>query len=69
VPSEGLIMSAVKDIARDVVEHLSEDATWDDLEYSLYVRRKIARGEADIAAGRVVSHDDIKQRLAELLRR
>jgi predicted transcriptional regulator len=52
----------VKDAAMEIVRDLPEDATWEDLQYSLYVREKIERGLADIEAGRVVSHEDIKRK-------
>ena len=52
----------VKDAAMAIVRDLPEDATWEDVQYSLYVREKIERGLADIEAGRVVSHEDIKRK-------
>jgi predicted transcriptional regulator len=52
----------VKDAAMEIVRDLPDDATWEDVQYSLYVREKIERGLADIEAGRVVSHEDIKRK-------
>jgi predicted transcriptional regulator len=43
-----------------------EQATWDDILYELYVKQKIEEGLADIAAGRTISHEELK---AELLGR
>ena len=57
-------MSTVKEAARDVIERLREDATWDDLMYELYVKQKIEQGIADVEAQRVIPHERVR---AELL--
>ena len=44
-------MSAVKDAAHKVIENLPENATWEDLECHLYVRRKVERGLKEMAEG------------------
>lgn len=57
-------MSSVKEAARQLIDHLSDQATWDDIMYELYVKQKIEEGLADIEAGRTVPHEQVK---AELL--
>lgn len=52
----------IKQAALDLVQSLPDDATWADLQYKLQVREKIERGLADIDAGRVVSHEEIKRK-------
>jgi predicted transcriptional regulator len=37
--------------------------------YELYVREAIEAGLGDVAAGRTVSHDEVKARLREVVRR
>jgi predicted transcriptional regulator len=59
-------MPSAKDAARQVIEHLPEQASWDDIMYELYVKQKIEEGLADIEAGRTLSHEAVK---AELLGR
>ncbi len=59
-------MSNAKDAARQVIDHLPEQATWDDIMYKLYVKQKMEEGLADIEAGRTVPHEQVK---AELLGR
>lgn len=54
-------MRTVKEQARQVVETLPEEATWDDLMYELYVRQKIATGLEAAERGRVVSHEEVKR--------
>lgn len=56
-------MASAKDAARQLIEQLPDQATWDDIQYELYVQQKIEEGLADIAAGRVISHEELKRRL------
>jgi len=55
-------MSA-KDAAIEVIKTLAEDADWEDIMYSLYVRQKVQKGVEDFEEGRVVSHEDMKKKL------
>lgn len=57
-------MSSVKEAARQIIDNLPDQATWDDLMYELYVKQKIENGLDDIKAGRTTPHDQLK---AELL--
>lgn len=59
-------MTSAKEAARKIIDHLPEQATWDDIMYELYVKQKMEEGLADIEAGRTVPHDELK---AELLGR
>jgi len=47
-----------KQLALQAVEQLSDDASLEDAMERLYVLESIERGRADIAAGRVVTHDE-----------
>ena len=53
-------MTSVKQAAQEIIDHLPDDASWDDLMYELYVKQKIEQGLADIEAGRTVSHEAIR---------
>ena len=55
--------------ARETIDQLPENASWDDVMYELYVREAIDAGLADVAAGRTIPHDQMKTHLRELLRR
>lgn len=57
-------MQSAKQAARQIIEHLPEQASWDQIMYQLYVKQKIEAGLADVRAGRTVSHEEVK---AELL--
>jgi predicted transcriptional regulator len=56
-------MSSIKEAARQIIENLPDQATWDDLMYELYVKQKIEEGLADIEAGRTIPHDQVKDEL------
>jgi hypothetical protein len=52
-------MATVKEEAAELISNLSDDATWSDLVYSIYVRRSIEEGLADIEAGRTYSTEEV----------
>jgi hypothetical protein len=58
----GLEMSHVKDEVRKLLDEIPEDATWDDIMYEFYVRKKIQLGLADLEAGRMVSQEEVERR-------
>ena len=53
----------IKDQARHLVEKLSEDASWDDVMYQVYVRQSIEAGLKDCREGRTVSTEEVRRRL------
>lgn len=57
-----VIMTTAKDAAKEILETLPDDATWEDLMYELYVKKKIETGLNDVREGRTVSHEDVKKR-------
>ena len=52
--------TTAKEAARQIIEHLPDQASWDDIMYGLYVKQKIEEGLADIEAGRTISHEKIR---------
>lgn len=56
-------MSIIKDEAKKMIDRLPDNATWDDIMYELYVKKKIAAGLKAAEEGKVVSHEDAKKRL------
>ena len=56
--------ATAKEAARQIIEHLSDQATWNDIMYELYVKQKMEEGLADIEAGRTIPHEELK---AEML--
>lgn len=56
-------MHAVKEMARELIEHLPDTATFDDFMYEFYVRQKIEAGLKAVNEGRTLSHDEARKRL------
>lgn len=50
----------IKREAHHLVEDLPEDATWDDLMYTIYVRQTIEAGLDDSEAGRTVDVHEVR---------
>ena len=55
MPAQG-----IKNEARCLVEQLSDEATWEDLMYEVYVRQMIEAGLEDSRAGRVLPVDEVR---------
>ena len=55
-------MPTAKKQALKMVKKLPEKATWDDIMYEIYVRKKIEAGINAADEGRVVPHEDVKKR-------
>jgi len=53
----------VKDIAKQVIDALPDEATMDDIIHALYVKAKFEHGEREIREGKGISHADARQRL------
>jgi predicted transcriptional regulator len=53
--------SNVKEEMRKITERLPDDATWEDLQYQIYVRQAIEAGLKDSKAGRVVSLEEARR--------
>jgi predicted transcriptional regulator len=54
-------VSAVKEEALKLINSLREDASWEDLIYQMYVRKKIERGIEAAEQGRVTTHEEVKR--------
>ena len=50
------------DEAREILDRLPVDSTWDDIMYEIYVRQAIEAGLADSKAGRVVEQSELRKR-------
>jgi len=59
-------MQAAKQTVRELLDRLPDDCNLDDVLYHLYVIQAIRRGQADVAAGRLIPHETVA---AELRRR
>lgn len=53
----------IKRETRRIVDELSQDATWDDLMYKIYVHQTIQAGLDDSTAGRTVDVQEVRSRI------
>ena len=61
--------AALKERARQLLDELPENATFEDLMHELYELRSIERGLVDSKAGRLTLHDEAKERVLAGLRK
>ncbi len=50
------------------IQTLSNDSSYDDIMEKLYFMQKVESGLRDIEEGRVVSHEEVKERLSQWLK-
>lgn len=56
-------MPSAKESARQAIDHLPDQASWEDIMYELYVKQKIEAGLKAVAEGRTIPHEEMKRRL------
>ena len=64
---EDVGMSTAKDDVRQMLDQIPEDASYEDIQYHIYVRQKIAKGLEDVKQGRVISQEQVERRMAAWL--
>lgn len=55
-------MSTAKKEARQLLERIPDDATWEDIRHEFYVEKKVEQGLRDLEAGEALPHEDVKKR-------
>ena len=58
-------MGIAKREALEMIERLPEAATTADILDELYFKEQVERGLRDVVEGRVISHNELKERLAQ----
>ncbi len=56
-------MSIIKEEAKMIIDNLPEQASWDDLMYQFYVRKKLEVSLRAADDGKIISHEEVKKRL------
>ncbi len=51
-----------KTAAKETIDQLPDDATWDDVMYRIYVRQKIDSGLSDVKDGKTVPTTEVRSR-------
>ena len=62
-------MNTAKEEVRKMLERLPDDASFEDIQYHIYVREKIERGLKDIQEGHVLTQEDVEERMSKWLGR
>jgi predicted transcriptional regulator len=57
----------VKEMAQKAISNLPEEATFDDIQYQLYVLECIEQGEKDFENGNVLTEGEVQQKLGKWL--
>jgi len=55
-------MGIIRKEAKKLVDGLPDEASWDDLMYEIYIRKNNDEGLTAADEGRLISHDEVKQR-------
>lgn len=56
-------MQTLKQTIHEIADQLPEQATWDDVLYTCYVRQKLDEGLRDLDEGRTYTQEEVEQRL------
>ena len=59
--------TTAKDAVREILDQLPEDASYEEIQYRIYVREKVERGLEDLEQGRVLTQEEVEQRTAKWL--
>lgn len=62
-------MNTAKEEVRTILDNLPEDVTLEDIEYQIYVRRKVSQGLRDVEEGRVIDQEEVKRRMQKWLKK
>jgi predicted transcriptional regulator len=60
-------MKTAKEEVRRMLDQIPDDATFEDIQYHIYVREKIERGLKDIQEGNLLSQEEVEQRMSKWL--
>jgi hypothetical protein len=60
-------VSNAKDEVIQLVQKLPSDATFEDIQYHIYVREKVEKGLKDIQEGRALSQVQVEEKMAKWL--
>lgn len=60
-------MSSVKATVRRVLKEMPDDASFEDIQYHIYVCDKIERGLAEVHEGHVIEQEDVERRMQKWL--
>lgn len=56
-------MANAKEEIRRILDALPDDATWEDVQYSIYVRERVERGRREAEENRLIDQDEMERRM------
>lgn len=62
-------MQTAKEEVQQILKTMPENATFEDIQYHIYVREKIEKGLKDIREGRILSEEEVEKRMSQWLDR
>jgi hypothetical protein len=60
-------MSTPKEEVRRILENIPEDASFEDIQYHIYVREKVEKALKDVEQGNLIDQDEVEKRMARWL--
>ncbi len=60
-------MNTAKEEVEKILKKIPDNASFEDIQYHIYVREKIEKGLKDIRDGKIVSQEEAERRLAKWL--
>jgi len=60
-------MRTAKEVVRKMLDQIPDDASFEDIQYHIYVQEKIERALRDIEEGRVLSEEEVEKRMSKWL--
>jgi len=58
-------VGSAKEEVRRILEVIPDTASFEDIQYHIYVREKIERGLDDVKNGKLLSQDEVEQRMRQ----
>ena len=62
-----MLATSPKQAVQRLVERLADSASFEDIQYELYVVQQIERGLGEVEAGKTVTHEEARNRLGRWL--
>jgi hypothetical protein len=60
-------VKSAKQAVQEVLEQVPDSASFEDIQYRIFVRQKVQQGLDDAAADKIVTQEDLEKRLAKWL--
>lgn len=60
-------MSTAKKEVKKLLEQLPDEASYEEIQYHIYVRQRIEHGLKDVEEGRILSQEEVERRMAKWL--